>query len=63
MLRGRGDEIKGSLRSRNEMNVADMAARYGGGGHRAASGFSLQMTLPEAVSEIKRMLTEAFDQR
>ncbi|MFR6571674.1 MAG: DHH family phosphoesterase [Christensenellales bacterium] len=63
MLRERGDEIKGSLRSRNEMNVADMAAQYGGGGHRAASGFSLQMTLPEAVCEVKRMLTEAFAQR
>lgn len=60
LLRERGDGVKGSMRSRNEMNVADMAAQYGGGGHRAASGFSLEATLAQAVQEITNMLEKAF---
>ncbi len=56
MLREKEEGIKGSLRSRNEINVADLAAQYGGGGHRAASGFTLKMTLQQAVNEVKQML-------
>ena len=63
MLREKEDGIKGSLRSRNEINVADLAAQYGGGGHRAASGFTLKMTLPQAVDEVKQMLERTLGSR
>ncbi len=63
MLRRKEDGIKGSLRSRNEINVADLAAQYGGGGHRAASGFTLKMTLPQAVDEVKQMLERTLGSR
>ncbi len=63
MLREKEDGIKGSLRSRNEINVADLAAQYGGGGHRAASGFTLKMTLPKAVDEVKQMLERTLGSR
>lgn len=34
-------EIKVSLRSKGEFDVANIAARYGGGGHRNAAGFRM----------------------
>jgi hypothetical protein len=34
-------EVKASLRSKGDFDVAAIAARYGGGGHRNAAGFRL----------------------
>ena len=34
-----GGKIKASLRTTSEVNVADIAARFGGGGHTKAAGF------------------------
>ncbi|HEX6734294.1 MAG TPA: DHHA1 domain-containing protein [Azonexus sp.] len=36
-------EVKASLRSEGEFDVAAIAARYGGGGHRNAAGFRLPL--------------------
>ena len=44
------------FRSRESVNVADIAARFGGGGHRLASGLSTQGT----VDTVKAKLIEAF---
>ncbi len=44
------------FRSRETVNVADIAARFGGGGHRLASGLSTQGT----VDTVKIKLIEAF---
>ncbi len=44
------------FRSRETVNVADIAARFGGGGHRLASGLSTQGT----VDTVKQKLIEAF---
>jgi len=40
--------IRVSLRSRESVNVADLAQEFGGGGHRMASGCTLNVPLPEA---------------
>ena len=37
-----GDRIIVSLRSNGTVNVAELAARYGGGGHEPAAGFSIK---------------------
>jgi len=37
-------EIRASLRSSGQLDVAAIAARYGGGGHRNAAGFRLPLT-------------------
>jgi oligoribonuclease NrnB/cAMP/cGMP phosphodiesterase (DHH superfamily) len=37
------DKIVVSLRSNGTINVAELAKRYGGGGHKAAAGFSLPL--------------------
>lgn len=52
---------KVSLRSKGLINVAQMAARHGGGGHINAAGFLLDMSLPEAKQEVLRMLREGIN--
>lgn len=44
VLKQRGDEIKGSLRSENYkgVNVSSIARSFGGGGHKLAAGFKLK---------------------
>lgn len=52
---------KVSLRSKDDLNVAQMAARHGGGGHVNAAGCLLAMSLPEAKVEVLRMLKEGIN--
>ncbi|MCE1196938.1 bifunctional oligoribonuclease/PAP phosphatase NrnA, partial [bacterium] len=49
------DQCTVGFRSRETVNVADIAARFGGGGHRLASGLSTQGT----VDSVKAKLVEA----
>jgi phosphoesterase RecJ-like protein len=44
--------VKVSLRSRNELNVAAIAERFGGGGHKQAAGAMLPGPLPDVLSKI-----------
>lgn len=46
-------EIKVSLRAAGKVNVAEIAARYGGGGHPNAAGF--RMPVAEFISEVLGM--------
>jgi phosphoesterase RecJ-like protein len=48
--------IKGSLRSRGEIDVAAVAAGFGGGGHHNAAGFTFHGTVEEAVARIQEAL-------
>jgi phosphoesterase RecJ-like protein len=41
-----------SLRSKGEVNVSKVAESFGGGGHKCASGFSLEGPLTVAVSQV-----------
>ena len=45
--------FKGSLRSRNNFNVQKVASIFSGGGHKAASGFSSELTEKEIIEKIK----------
>lgn len=45
-----------SLRSKGQLNVADVAERFGGGGHECASGCSLDGPLSMAVARIVEQL-------
>lgn len=56
VLREQGEEIRGSLRAKDDSDVASIARNHGGGGHRAAAGFSLQMPLEEAVALLRTEL-------
>ena len=45
--------FKGSLRSRNNFNVQEIASVFDGGGHKAASGFSSELSEQEIIEKIK----------
>ncbi len=45
-----------SLRSKGQVNVADVAERFGGGGHECASGCSLEGPLSDAVDRVMAQL-------
>lgn len=47
-----------SLRSRGKINVADLAAKFDGGGHACAAGCSIEKHLAEAKKIILKALTE-----
>jgi phosphoesterase RecJ-like protein len=58
-------EIRLSLRARHDVDVREIAAIFGGGGHRKAAGARLAGTLAEAktrlVHEIQRRLAPSTD--
>ncbi len=45
--------FKGSLRSRNNFNVQEIASIFNGGGHKAASGFTSELSEQEIIEKIK----------
>jgi len=48
--------FKGSLRSRNELDVQQVASIFGGGGHKAASGFSTNLSMKEIKNKVKNAI-------
>ncbi|MFN2483215.1 MAG: bifunctional oligoribonuclease/PAP phosphatase NrnA [Pyrinomonadaceae bacterium] len=51
-----------SLRSKGEVNVARVAERFGGGGHRNAAGCTLTGDLAEAERTVVSLLLEAVEE-
>lgn len=56
MLREQDGEIRGNLRSKDDTDVSALARQLGGGGHKAAAGFNLEMPLVDAVEFMKGKL-------
>ena len=52
-----------SLRSKGEVNVAKVAEKFGGGGHRNAAGCTLRGSWDEAETTIVRLLKETVEKR
>jgi bifunctional oligoribonuclease and PAP phosphatase NrnA len=48
-----------SLRSKGEVNVAKVAEKFGGGGHRNAAGCTLHGTWEEAEEKLIGLLQDA----
>jgi phosphoesterase RecJ-like protein len=48
-----------SLRSKGDVNVAKVAERFGGGGHRNAAGCTLKGNWEDAETEIIALLQDA----
>ncbi len=53
-----GGDVKVSFRSKGRIDVADLAARFGGGGHRNASGCTLNGV---SLEEARRIIAGAAD--
>ena len=53
-------KIKVSLRSKEKIDVSEIAKKFGGGGHSHAAGCSITGTLPEARQKIEQAVREAL---
>jgi phosphoesterase RecJ-like protein len=63
-LKERGDGyIRVSFRSRNGLDVGKVAAGLGGGGHKYASGATVQGALEETADRVVAVLTEALTKK
>ncbi|MBD3182536.1 bifunctional oligoribonuclease/PAP phosphatase NrnA [Candidatus Poribacteria bacterium] len=51
-----GNNIKASLRSKNNLDVSKVAAVFGGGGHKAAAGCTIQ----EPIGKARKMVVDAL---
>ena len=56
MLREQDGEVRGSFRSKDDTDVAAIAGEFGGGGHKAAAGFTIHDDLRGAVETVARRL-------
>ena len=56
MLRVSGVHVRGSIRAKDDTDVAAVASKLGGGGHRAAAGFVLEGTLQQAFDRVLPLL-------
>ncbi|WP_165060317.1 bifunctional oligoribonuclease/PAP phosphatase NrnA [Adlercreutzia sp. ZJ154] len=60
MLRDEGKQVRGSFRSKDTTDVSAIAKRFGGGGHKAAAGFTLYEPLDKAVRMVEKALCQVF---
>mgnify|MGYP001817787090 FL=1 len=49
--------LKGSLRSRGEVDVAKIAEDFGGGGHRNAAGFTSKLSVDDTIARVVELMT------
>lgn len=57
LLRQRGNEVRGNLRSKTGVDVSSVARAFGGGGHRAAAGFTVEdSSVEDVASKVLAML-------
>lgn len=56
----KGGKIKVSLRSKNHIDVSEIAERHNGGGHKKAAGFTLHIPLQDACKSVMDEIEEAL---
>ncbi len=61
ILKEQADCIRGSLRAKGDKDVAAIAREFQGGGHRAASGFTMHEDLDSALAIITERLSILFE--
>lgn len=61
MIRGQEDVVRGSLRAKYDLDISGVARSYGGGGHKAAAGFTLHMPIEDAVARVTSDLVALVD--
>ena len=60
VLREQENLVKGSLRAKDDTDVAAIARSFNGGGHKAAAGFSLKESLDDACESMRTILSSLF---
>jgi len=61
LFRDLGDTVKVSLRAKGDVDVNKVAARFGGGGHRNASGCTVQGPLEAATQKVLAAVRAEID--
>jgi phosphoesterase RecJ-like protein len=56
-----GSGVKVSMRSKGDIDVSQIAVRFGGGGHQKAAGCSFNTTLNEAKEQVFAVIEEQLD--
>ena len=56
-----GGKVRGNLRSKNDLDISSVARELGGGGHKAAAGFTIEADIDEALSVTLPKLVALFD--
>jgi phosphoesterase RecJ-like protein len=52
--------VKASMRAKSYYNVAELAQRFGGGGHLRAAGFTVDRPIGEVAEEIEKILGQTL---
>ncbi|MDY4986936.1 MAG: DHHA1 domain-containing protein, partial [Eggerthellaceae bacterium] len=60
MLREQDGQVRGSLRAKDATDVSVVAAKFEGGGHKAAAGFTVRGSMNDALRLVKKELTDLF---
>lgn len=63
LVREEREGCKFSLRSRGEVDVREMAAAFGGGGHRNAAGGNTDLDLQASIAELVQVISLWLDSR
>ncbi|MGI6105644.1 MAG: DHH family phosphoesterase [Raoultibacter sp.] len=63
MLREQDGSVRGSIRAKDDTDVAAFARQFKGGGHKAAAGFTIFSSLEEAVEKVKNLLPSALSSK
>ena len=62
LLREQDDNVRGSLRAKDDTDVSKIAERIGGGGHKAAAGFTFEGGIEDAIACICSEIATVFDE-
>lgn len=60
VLKEQEGSVRGSLRAKDDTDVASIAQEFGGGGHRAAAGFTFEGDIESAVAALEARLLRLF---
>lgn len=60
MLREQETGVRGSFRAKDDTNVAALAAKFEGGGHKAAAGFTIFSSVDNALKQCSEVLDKEF---
>jgi len=61
LLRERDGQVKVSLRGKGDVDVSAIAAKFGGGGHRNAAGFTMAGPLTVATQAVLTAVGAAIE--
>lgn len=56
-----GGTVRGNLRSKGDLDISGVARAFGGGGHKAAAGFTSEVGIDETLSTVLPLLCDLLE--